>query len=160
MVATLHARLSYGNMRPLLRYRAVVQRAAVRWMLAREETCGPIPDPCWRALQTGDGLPFWICSATGDFRSEEPRQILDRKGGLFCDEPVSHSSEPYSAASVTYILCGEHILGLPSLGKLAECLKVGCILGRVWGRPLPAWRWSSRPRGPCHPRRRAATASS
>ena len=107
VVATLNARLSYRSMWSPLRYRAVVQRAAVRWMLAREEACGPISDPCWRALQTGNGLPFWVCSATGDFRSEEPRQIFDRKGGLFCDEPVSHASAPYFSACVTCIPCGK-----------------------------------------------------
>ena len=98
-----------AHVRSLLRCRIVVQRAAVRWMLAREEACGPIPDPCWRALQTADGLPFWICSATGEFRSEAPRQIFDRKGGLFCDEPVSHSSAAYISAFVTESLSGNCI---------------------------------------------------
>ena len=65
-----------------------VQRAAVRWMLEREEVRGPIPDPCWRAFQTARGLTFWGCTVTGSFSMDAPKPLMDSKGGFFCDEPV------------------------------------------------------------------------
>ena len=59
----------------------------MRWMLQRECVDGPVPDPCWRAMTTGSGLPFWISTATGDLMVEPPPQPNDFRGGFFCDEP-------------------------------------------------------------------------
>ena len=67
--------------------RVCEQRAAVRWMLRREAAQGPVPDPCWRALTTASGVPFWVCGATGDLAVEPPAQPQDFRGGFFCDEP-------------------------------------------------------------------------
>ena len=69
-----------------------VQRAAVRWMIQREEcTGGFLPDPCWLHFRTEDGSEFWGCTVTGAFSVEAPRPIWDTKGGFFCDEPVTTS---------------------------------------------------------------------
>lgn len=61
----------------------------MRWMLAREEVIGDMPDPTWRRFETEEGLPFWGCSATGAFSVDPPRPVHDTRGGFFCDEPVS-----------------------------------------------------------------------
>lgn len=63
-------------------------------MLQREEVGRHIPDPCWRGFRTQEGLPFWGCSVTGGFRTEPPCPLPDTQGGLFCDEPVTHSPPP------------------------------------------------------------------
>ncbi|KAK9807648.1 hypothetical protein WJX72_005276 [[Myrmecia] bisecta] len=63
------------------------QRAAVRWMLAREGVQGPAPDLCWRQLQTAEGLPFYLNAATGEFTIDPPSAPRDSKAGLVCDEP-------------------------------------------------------------------------
>lgn len=36
-----------------------------------------------------DCLPFWGNTASGEISVEEPPAVLDFRGGLFCDEPVS-----------------------------------------------------------------------
>ena len=34
-------------------------------MLQREALGGPIQPPTWRRFETAEGLPIWLCSATG-----------------------------------------------------------------------------------------------
>ena len=70
----------------------ILQRAAVRWMLQREQAGRWVADPCWRSFSTQEGQPFWGCSVTGAFATEPPDPIPDTRGGLFCDEPVSGSA--------------------------------------------------------------------
>ncbi|KAL0050649.1 hypothetical protein WJX82_004168 [Trebouxia sp. C0006] len=63
------------------------QRQALQWMLERERVCGKIEDPCWKGLVSSDGLPCWVCTATGQFALDPPPALTDCRGGLFCDEP-------------------------------------------------------------------------
>ena len=92
------------------------QREAVLWMQQRERASGPMPHPTIRTFQclelapdddpfvaapnglacTGDavrladlelGLPLWADTATGELWTEEPSDLPDSPGGLFCDEP-------------------------------------------------------------------------
>lgn len=57
-------------------------------MLQREKACQKIEDPCWRGMLSSGGLPFYVCTATGQFAVDPPPDLHDCKGGLFCDEPV------------------------------------------------------------------------
>ncbi|KAK9843797.1 hypothetical protein WJX81_006788 [Elliptochloris bilobata] len=63
------------------------QRAAVRWMLAREAAAPPAPHPCWRRLRTRDGLQVHLNAATGEVAREAPALVPGVRGGFLCDEP-------------------------------------------------------------------------
>lgn len=42
-----------------------MQRTARRWMLDREAAKGPIEQPTWKKFKTAEGLPIYLCGATG-----------------------------------------------------------------------------------------------
>ncbi|CAD7696884.1 unnamed protein product [Ostreobium quekettii] len=63
------------------------QRAAVRWMVARERASGEVPHPYIRALKTKSGRPFHVNTVTGEFMLKAPPAVMDFRGGMLCDEP-------------------------------------------------------------------------
>ena len=65
------------------------QRVALAWMLEREQPQEASISLTWRALVSGQGLPFWVCAATGQFSPVEPARLPVVRGGFFCDEPGS-----------------------------------------------------------------------
>lgn len=67
---------------------ALPQRAAVRWMLAREAASPPAPHPCWRRLVTRGGVELHVNTATGEVARQAPAPVPCLCGGFFCDEPV------------------------------------------------------------------------
>ncbi|KAJ7544027.1 hypothetical protein O6H91_09G062200 [Diphasiastrum complanatum] len=63
------------------------QQAAVAWMLQREQNPQKFKNPIVKELQTADGFQLYLNSITGDLTPDIPTEVVDFRGGLFCDEP-------------------------------------------------------------------------
>mmetsp|Transcript_17744 Transcript_17744/g.45445 ORF Transcript_17744/g.45445 Transcript_17744/m.45445 type:complete len:1390 (-) Transcript_17744:249-4418(-) len=63
------------------------QRAAVRWMRAREQQPVELEHPSLKHFTTSNGMPWYGCQATGKAQADPPPPVHDIRGGLFCDEP-------------------------------------------------------------------------
>ncbi|KAL9677507.1 hypothetical protein QQ045_005739 [Rhodiola kirilowii] len=63
------------------------QRAAVEWMLHREQNSDILPHPLYMHFCSEDGLDFHVCGVTGKIVTSEIPTIRDFRGGMFCDEP-------------------------------------------------------------------------
>eukprot|EP00873_Tetraselmis_striata_P043207 jgi/Tetstr1/463471/TSEL_008363.t1 len=62
------------------------QRAAVRWMRAREQQPVELEHPSLKHFTTSNGMPWYGCQATGKAQADPRPPVHDIRGGLFCDE--------------------------------------------------------------------------